>query len=132
MDKVINFFKEKHLYDEDLFKVLINNAKIIDKPYEEIRDFVGCFIVNGEIKLVLPKIRNEFDILIYMHEYTHALFIDDENEIFPNIMEAIYINKYFDNEQKEKVTTRTLNIINNSDSEEHIIGNKVKLNAITK
>lgn len=130
MDKVINFFKEMHLYDEDLFQVLINNTKILDRPYEEIKDFIGCFVVNGNIRLVLPKIHNEMDILIYIHEYTHALFIEDRDEIFPNIMEAIYVQKYFTEEQKGEFINRTRSMIATSESENHIIGNEVKLNIL--
>lgn len=130
MDRVIDFFKEMHLYNETLFQMLKDNTKVIDKPYDEIKDFVGCFLVNDNIKLVLPKIRSDIDILIYIHEYTHALFIEDRDEIFPNIMEAIYVNKYFREDQKGEFINRTRSIICTSESEKHIIGNEVKLNIL--
>lgn len=132
MEQVINFFKEMNLYDEKLFKTLIKNTKIIHRPYEEIKEYVGCFLIENQIKIILPDIISKMDELIYVHEYTHALFSEDEDELFPNIMEATYINKYFTNEQKEIVVQKAKEIIASSESEEHIVGNKVKLNAITK
>lgn len=125
MNRIINFFKKMNLYDEKIFANIKRNTKVIDKPYEEIMDFVGCFKKDDTFKLVLPTIKNIKDELIYIHEYTHIL-LNDESEIYPNIMEAIYINNYLLKEKEEMIKT-TYAEIENSDSIDHIIGKKVKL-----
>ena len=130
MGKIIEFFKQMNLYDEKVFENIKKNTKIIDKPYEEIMDFVGCFKREDSVKLILPTIKSIKDELIYVHEYTHIL-LDDESEIFPNIMEAIYTNYYLKNEKKN-VIDMTYNEIENSDSIDHIIGKKVKLMFINR
>ena len=131
MDKIINFFKQMNMYDEHYFNYLKQNTKIIDKPYNEIKEFVGCFKIDNKCRLVLPKINNINDELIYIHEYTHALFLDDELEIFPNIMEAIYINQNItDLNIKNQLIKKTKVEIENTDSFNHKIGKKVKLLSI--
>ena len=133
MDMVINFFKEMNLYDEQLFKNLENRIVIFDKPYEEIKEFVGCYQINGEYKLILPKLNSELDTLVYIHEYTHAIFIDDKEEIFPNVMEAMYIKKYInDKKTLDQIKEKAVNIINNSNSDKHVVANKVKLKLISE
>lgn len=130
---VINFFKEMSLYNEQYFIRINKNTIIYDKPYREIKDFVGCYPIydNEKIvnfKLILPKIKSIYDILIYIHEYAHALFIEDESEIFSNIMEGIFINKYIlDNKLCNETMIHTLKEIEDSNSEDHIIGKHVKL-----
>lgn len=130
---VINFFKEIGLYNEEYFIKIKNNTIIFNKPYEEIKDFVGCYPIYDDskivnFKLILPKIRNIYDILIYIHEYAHVLFIDDELEIFPNIMEGMFINKYIlDSKLCNDMMIHTLQEINNSKSEAHIVGKRIKL-----
>lgn len=128
---VIEFFKYMNLYNEDIFSKLEENTKIIDKPYNEIFDLVGCYKVNDSCKLILPKIYTIYDVLIWIHEYSHALFLEDELEIFPNIMEAYFLNKFIDNiELKKDIVNNTNEIIKNSESYNHIIGNKIKLHLI--
>lgn len=136
---VIDFFKEMELYNEEFFNEINKNTTIYDKPYEEIKDFIGCYpIYNNKdklvnFKLILPKINSIYDILIYIHEYTHALFIDDDSQIFPNIMEGIFINKYIlDNKLHNDIIWHTLNEIKNSNSDDHIIGKRIKLFYISK
>ena len=87
MDKIISFFESVGLYDKNYFDYLYQNSLIVDKPYSDIKDLVGCFITKDGCKLILPKIQSIYDELIYVHEITHALFLEDDSEIFPNIME---------------------------------------------
>lgn len=131
MERIVNFFKDIGLYNEDYFNMLISNTKIINKPYNEIMDFVGCFKSENSCKVILPKIKNFNDELIYVHEYTHALFLDDENEIFPNIMEALYINYYVDDiNLKKELILKIKSEIKKSNSKGHVIGKKVKIMSI--
>ena len=135
---VIDFFKKQNLYNEQYFKKIEANTKIYDRSYEEIKELVGCFPIYDnenniiDVKLILPKIKNIYDVLIYVHEYTHALFIEDENEIFPNIMEAIFINKYCDEQTKAEIIEKTKTEILKETDENHIVGKKVKIMSIKK
>lgn len=131
MERVINFFKDIGLYNEDYFNRLFQNTKIIDKPYNEIMGFVGCFKVNDFCKIILPKINSFNDELIYIHEYTHALFLEDNDEMFPNIMEALYINYYVsDINLKKELILKTNEEIKNSYSKEHSLAKKIKIMSI--
>ena len=127
---VVDFFKKMGFYNFEYFNYIENNTVIVDKNYEEIVDFVGFY---PEIfKLILPKIKSYRDILIWVHEYTHALFPDDKNEIFPNLMEAYFINMYIDNKNivQELIDKTNLEISSSKDIN-HKIAKKVKLNTIT-
>ena len=128
MDKyVIDFFKRMGFYDEKYFNSL--KLTVINKEYDEIKEFVGFY--PGSFKLVLPSIKSVRDMLIWVHEYSHALFPDDDDEIFPNLMEATFINNYVYNKkiinELKKITQKE---INNSDSIEHTLAKRIKLSAI--
>lgn len=129
MDRIIEFFKNMDLYDETYFNYLKENTKVINMPYRDIIDFVGCFKIDDyHCRLILPKINSFRDELIYVHEYSHALFLDDELEIFPNIMEAYYINYYLDDINSKKDIIKELKKeLNISVSNNHIVGKKIKL-----
>ncbi len=108
MDKIITFFKEMGFYNEEYFRKIQNNTKIYNKPYEEIQDFIGCFPFYNEKKeiigfrLILSPLCSIYNERIYIHEYTHALFLEDEGELFPSIMEVLYINRYVKNKKDKK------------------------------
>lgn len=133
LETVIHFFKEQNLYDEEYFKLIEKNTKVYNKPYEEIKEFIGCYPTYNEdgnivdFKLILPKIKTIDDILIYIHEYSHALFMDDEHEIFPNIMESLFINRCCCQETKQQIINRTLQEIETSSENKHKIGKKIKI-----
>lgn len=130
---VISFFKYMEFYNEEYFNMLKKNSKVIDRPYEEIKEFVGCYPTIDGCKLILPKIKTIFDVLIWVHEYSHALFPDDELEFFPNIMEGYFINYFIkDNELKQRIIEKTKNEIIMTESIPHIVGKKVKLSVIDK
>ena len=133
---IIDFFKSMELYDRNFFNYIKKKTKVLDLPYEEIKDFVGCFPVIVDDKVVdfnilLPKLNTIFDVLVYIHEYSHAIDIYDENEIFPNLMEAMFLVDYL---QDDELITQQINRIyeelKNNESERHEIGKKVKLNKI--
>lgn len=118
-----------NLYDSEYFGKIEKNTTIIDENYSKIIDFIGFYPKN--FKLVLPKIKSIYDVLIWIHEYSHALFPEDSSEIFPNLMEAYYINMYIDDEEViSKLIEKTNLEIENSNNLEHTIAKKVKLRVI--
>ena len=121
-NRVIEFYKKMGLYTEKLFKTIKDNTILIDY-YDSV--FCGVFIKeDGSFRLVLPKISSVFDELVWVHEYAHAIFLD-EDEIFPNIMESYFINMYI--EDKEPIIKRIQEEIDNSVSENHTLSKKIKL-----
>ncbi len=132
MDKIINFFKYIGIYDEEYFQELQKNTYFIDGEYEEICEFIGCFIKNDdEYRIMLPIMKTDFEVLIGIHEYTHMLFLDDNSEIFPNLMEAIYINNFIDDISiKKQMFNMTKEQLDRAVDQNHIIGKKVKINSI--
>lgn len=132
MEKLIlSFFKEIELYDEDYFNLLKKNTTILHGKYEDIIDFIGVYYINdGKFKLYLPEIKTSKDLLIHVHEYGHALFKEDNEEIFPNILEYLFILKnpeLFDIKKELKNIKKELK---NSASIKHDIGKKVKYNLL--
>lgn len=115
-------------YNKDYFNKIKSRTLVIDNDYENIKDFVGFYPDN--FKLVLPKIKNTRDILIWIHEYSHALFPEDSSELFPNIMELIYINNYVNEEEKVELKDYIINELANSNSMSHTISKKIKLKSI--
>ena len=131
MNCIVEFFKEIVFYDETYFRKIEENTKVYNKPYDEIKEFVGCYPIYNErneiidFKLILPKLDSIDSELIYVHEYTHALFLEDESEIFPSIMEAFYINKYA--RDKRKILLSLIEEqLKKTEDENHIIVLKIK------
>ncbi len=133
---IINFFKSMNLYDEEYFKYINSQTKIYNIPYFEIKDFVGCYPIIKMDKIVgfniiLPKLNTIFDVLIYIHEYSHALDIEDEYEIFPNLMEAIFLVDYLKDDELIRQQIKSIRIeLDNNKSEKHKIGKNIKLNKL--
>lgn len=128
MNDIEIFFKKMGFYNKDYFNKIKSRTLVIDNDYENIKEFVGFYPDN--FKLVLPKIKNTRDILIWIHEYSHALFPEDSSELFPNIMELIYINNYVNEEEKVELKDYIINELDNSDSIDHTISKKIKLKNI--
>ena len=128
---IIHFFSKMGFYDKEYFEIIKRNTTIVNEDYEKIIDLVGFY--PKIFKLVLPKIKNYRDILIWIHEYAHALFPDDTDEIFPNLMEAYFINMFIDDKNiVNRLIEKTKEEINNSSDLDHIIAKKIKLNTITR
>ena len=128
MNDIELFFKKMGFYNKDYFNKIKSRTLVIDNDYENIKEFVGFYPDN--FKLVLPKIKNTRDILIWIHEYSHALFPEDTSELFPNIMESIYINNYVNEEEKVELKDYIINELANSNSMSHTISKKIKLKSI--
>lgn len=130
MDEVIKFFKHMNLYNKQLFDDLIEQSLVIDKPYEEISFLVGCYKEQDKIRLVLPKIYSVHDILIYIHEFTHAI-TNDESEEYANLMEANYINEFIkDKKIKLEIIEKTKEQIKRSNSDIHTKAKELKISSI--
>ena len=120
--RIIDFYKNMGLYNDKLFERIKDNTTIIDE-YDPL--FCGVYIKeDGNFKIVLPKITSVFDELVWVHEYAHALFLDDD-EVFPNIMESNFINMFI--EDKEEIIKKTKEEIEKSDSLDHSFAKKIKL-----
>ena len=122
---MIKFFESVNLYDEDTFNEIIKNTIFVKKRYEEIRDIVGVYFCkpNGSLKIILPEINTYQDVLIHIHEYTHAI-TKSEDELLPNMLEALFAMNYFNNSD----------ILNDiaSYTEEHTFAKKLKLQFLKK
>ena len=89
------FFKFQNLYSEEFFDFMKDKVKVLSKRVN--KEWFGCFpVINNniltDIRLLVPKIENEKDLLINIHEYYHAL------ELF-NELGTVYESK---TEEREK------------------------------
>ena len=129
---IIKFFKDLNVYDEKMFDLIEKNTTIVDRNYDEIKDLVGCYIVNNKPKLLLPKIYSNRDLLIHIHEYTHALTMSD-NEILPSMMEAFFVRLYIhDKNVINELIAKTNEEIEKSVSKKHTIAKRIKLKYLKK
>ena len=82
MDKVIAFFKEQGIYNEDFFNYI--KSKVVVLPSDTPLQWFGCFpILDKEhnimdIRLSVPEIVTEKNLLVNLHEYYHAYEIYNE------------------------------------------------------
>ena len=80
-ERLIEFFKGESLYKEDFFEFI--EDKILIVPNDTDIFWFGCHpIIENEIvvdiRLVVPEIKEEKDILINIHEFTHAIELYNE------------------------------------------------------
>lgn len=81
MDELISFLKEQNLYKEEFFKFMEGKIKVV--PYNTDLSWFGCFPIVKEnilvdIRLLVPEIKTEQNLLVNIHEYVHALELFDE------------------------------------------------------
>lgn len=81
MEKLLNFLKEQKLYKEEFFKFMEGKIKVF--PYDADLSWFGCFpIVEDnilkDIRLLVPEIITEKNLLVNIHEYVHALELFEE------------------------------------------------------
>jgi len=91
-----DFFKEQNLYSEEFFEFMKGKVKVF--PFDADLAWFGCFpIIENEkvvdIRLLVPEIKNEQNLLVNIHEYMHAL------ELF-NELGTIYIERREEREAK--------------------------------
>jgi len=122
---VVDFFQTIGLYNKEIFNYLNNHTEIVPK------DKIDIIQENGEIKLLLPEIKGIDNILVYIYMYTKALFMDDEEDIYPNLAQAIFLKEYLKIDKiTEKYKKETEEEIKNQKT--YKIGKIVKLNYLNK
>lgn len=133
---IVDFFKSINLYDAEYFKKIKEKTIILNGNYIEIKNFIGYYPKYEknqlvDFKLYLPELIGLENILIYIHQYGYALFPDDESQIFPNILEVLFLNTYL------KIPTKTNEIIEKiehnikeSNNIEYNINQRIKINCL--
>lgn len=70
-----NFMKQNNMYDKEFINYLKDKTKIINIHDKK---WVGCFPILASdnklisIRLLIPKLETVSDLLVWIHEYTHA------------------------------------------------------------
>ena len=78
-ERVIDFYKKMGMFNEKLFNQMKDNALLIDSNLENSSSFYGIYIkIDGSFRAILPKINNIYDELVWVHEYAHVLFVDED------------------------------------------------------
>ena len=133
MERLIEFLKEQNLYKEQFFDFMIGKIKVF--PSDTSPEWFGCFpiVKDGilkDIRLLVPEIKNEQNLLVNIHEYTHALELFDEigtyyeerreeRENKAKTMENVYLKKY--SYKKDGIISKEESVINY-----YVICNKLK------
>lgn len=97
--RLIDFFKQENLYNEEFFNYI--EDKIVIVPSDTDTFWFGCHPIIKEdiikdIRLVVPEIKKEKDMLVNIHEFTHALELYEE-------IETKYEEKREERENKAKL-----------------------------
>ena len=108
-DRIISFFLNEKVCDIDFFDYI--KDKVVFIPSDSDLFWYGChpLLENDilcDIRVVVPKIDNEFDLIINIHEFTHAIDLYNELGSFykdniedrekrANKMEKIYIKNNY-------------------------------------
>lgn len=135
----ITFFQKHNLYSEDAFRYLRENSTLFDYRDEDNRDFIGCYCVNDdrkmlkEIMLIVPFFDSRVTVSINIHEYIHGLIaynklnkkykIGIDCEVLPMLYEKIYFLEHPCRELEEH-EKKTKEIIFNANIQRYIIALK--------
>ena len=106
-DIVEEFFKIENIYDEKFFKYIKGKTHYF--PSKTPLEWFGCFPILDEkgvlvdIKVVVPKIENEKNILVNLHEFFHAyeLYHELGKEYIEKTKERELSAKHFENRYKK-------------------------------
>ncbi len=76
MDRIIEFFKSENMYDEEIFNYIKERTHIY--PSSTDIPFFGCYpkVKNSvlvDFNLIIPEIKTLKNLLVSIHEFTHAL-----------------------------------------------------------
>ena len=79
--RVVNFFKDLNLISDDFF--LFMEGKIVLTPNDVDISWFGCHPILNEdilidVRVVVPEILTEKDMLINIHEFAHAIELYNE------------------------------------------------------
>ena len=125
-----NFFEYMGFYNENYFRIIEKKTIIIKRPYELIIELVGVFQNEDgtDFRIYLPELSCIKDYLIHVHEYSHVMFLEDNDEIFPNLMEVYFIKRYIKNiDIINSIINHTKVEIEESNDDNHTIAKRVKL-----
>jgi len=105
-NKFIKYLKDTEIYNEEVFKYIKPKTVYLDHS-EEATHFYGVFpIVDDnniikDIKLCVPKIKDDITVSINIHEYVHLLLLyrelnkeykeSDYDELLPVMYEFYYL-----------------------------------------
>lgn len=105
-NKFIKFLKDTEIYNEEVFEYIKPKTVYLDHS-EEATHFYGVFpIVDDnniikDIKLCVPKIKDDLTVSINIHEYVHLLLLyrnlnkeykeSDYDELLPVMYEFYYL-----------------------------------------
>lgn len=105
-NKFINYLKETELYNEEVFEFIKPKTIQLDHS-EESSVFYGVFpIVDDnnkvkDIRLCVPKIKDDITVSINIHEYVHLLLVyrnlnneykeSEYDELLPIIYQLYYL-----------------------------------------
>jgi hypothetical protein len=102
MEQVIEFFKEQGIYNENFFTYIKDKVKVL--PYDVSLAWFGCFpiLANNiivDIRVSVPEIVTEKNLLVNLHEFYHAYEIYNElGKVYvPNIEEREKAASDFEN-----------------------------------
>lgn len=122
----INFLQNHKLYNEDTLRYLRKNMTLFDYRDDEKRNFIGCYCISNnkkllkEIMLIVPFIDSRITTSINIHEYIHGLTVYDrlnkkfqfdiDCEILPILYEKIYFLEHpcQELEEHEKQTRKII------------------------
>ena len=108
--RIVNFLKNLNLVSDDFFEFI--EDKIVLTPSVVDISWFGCHpILNGDIlvdiRVVVPEILTEKDMLINIHEFAHAIELYNE-------LGSIYEERREEREKfAKKIETISLGKINN-------------------
>lgn len=97
-NEIKEFFKKENLYSEDFFDFMKGKVKIVSS--DEALKWFGCFpkIENGilkDIRVLVPEIKTEKNMLVNIHEYIHAYRLFNE-------LGKVYEDKHDEREKEAK------------------------------
>lgn len=95
-NKLKDFLKEQNLYKEEFFDFMKGKIKVV--PSDTPLEWFGCFpiVKNGilkDIRMLVPEIKSQKNMLVNIHEYVHGLELFDE-------LETIYVERKDERENK--------------------------------
>lgn len=80
-DAVREFIIDECIYDDKHFSDCFSKAKALDVNAKENIDLFGVFEGNNNIKIILPKIKDEVSAFINIHELVHYAILERKDEI---------------------------------------------------
>lgn len=86
-DRVVSFFLSHEICDNDFFDYI--DSRIVYIPSGSDVFWYGCHpLIKGDkirdVRVVVPIVKTDFDIIVNIHEFTHAIEFYNELGCFYN------------------------------------------------